>query len=176
MQVLLSITGTLTIDEKVIRPFGKHLGQLWTFSRLGLRKRVVLKKVGIPWAGCPGWDGTRSSPHTGKPITTSNFPEKLWEKREERIAALCFDLSIGKSRCVMKRSHGSAVRPAQATISAHRFLYKLCGSSQPSMIRGSDGGFYVVKFFGYPGRQGLINEVVGAELLQKMRLPSPSGS
>lgn len=41
------------------------------------------------------------------------------------------------------------------------------------MIRGSDGGFYVVKFFGYPGRQGLINEVVGAELLQKMRLPSP---
>lgn len=71
----------------------------------------------------------------------------------------------------MKWTSGSIDRPAQA-ISAKKFLYKLCGSSQPSIVEGSDGNFYVLKFF-VAGQQGLINEVVGAELIQRMGLPSP---
>jgi hypothetical protein len=53
------------------------------------------------------------------------------------------------------------------------YLYKLCGSSQPSIIQGSDGEFYVVKFNGFPGHQSLINEVVGSELILRMGLPAP---
>jgi len=62
---------------------------------------------------------------------------------------------------------------AREKISAVGFLYKLCGSSQPSIIQGSDGGFYVVKFNGFPGRQGLANEVVGTELIRSAGLPAP---
>jgi hypothetical protein len=59
-----------------------------------------------------------------------------------------------------------------ATVYATDFLYKLCGSSQPSIIRGSDKAFYVVKFDGFPGRQSLTNEVVGTELMRQMGLPT----
>ncbi len=64
-------------------------------------------------------------------------------------------------------------RQARQRVSAVGFLYKLCGSSQPSIIQGSDGAFYVVKFNGFPGRQGLANEVVGTELIQSAGLPAP---
>lgn len=63
--------------------------------------------------------------------------------------------------------------PASAKVRASRYLYKLCGSSQPSIIQGSDGAFYVVKFNGFPGHQALINEVVGSELILRMGLPTP---
>lgn len=53
------------------------------------------------------------------------------------------------------------------------FLYKLCGSSQPSILKAADGAFYVVKFHGFPGSQGLANEVVGAELIRSLGLPGP---
>src|SRR5579875_4083509 len=62
---------------------------------------------------------------------------------------------------------------ARRGVSATGFLYKLCGSSQPSLLKGSDGGFYVVKFNGFPGRQGLANEVVGTELIRAIGLPGP---
>jgi hypothetical protein len=60
-----------------------------------------------------------------------------------------------------------------STPSASAFLYKLCGSSQPSILRGSDGLFYVVKFNGFPGSRGLANEALGTELIRHFGLPSP---
>lgn len=72
-----------------------------------------------------------------------------------------------------RRAINRQVRPP---VFAKSFLYKLCGSSQPSILMGSDGGFYVVKFHGFPGHQGLANEVVGTELIRSMGLPSPDWS
>jgi len=60
-----------------------------------------------------------------------------------------------------------------AAVPAASFLYKLCGSSQPSILQGEDGAFYVVKFSGFPGSQALINEVIGTELIRHMELPTP---
>ena len=60
-----------------------------------------------------------------------------------------------------------------AAVPAASFLYKLCGSSQPSILQGEDGAFYVVKFRGFPGHQSLINEVIGTELIRCMGLPAP---
>ena len=68
------------------------------------------------------------------------------------------------------RSAGKKVR---ASVPAKSFLYKLCGSSQPSILEGEDGAFYIVKFKGFPGNQALINEVIGAELIRYMELPAP---
>jgi hypothetical protein len=69
----------------------------------------------------------------------------------------------------MKFCYGSVSTKVRAT----RYLYKLCGSSQPSIIQGSDNAFYVVKFNGFPGHQSLVNEVVGTELILRMGLPAP---
>lgn len=65
------------------------------------------------------------------------------------------------------------LKQARQSVSAVGFLYKLCGSSQPSILRGSDGGFYVVKFNSFPGSRGLANEAVGAELIRCAGLPAP---
>lgn len=62
---------------------------------------------------------------------------------------------------------------ARERVVAERYLFKLCGSSQPSILQGSDGVFYVVKFNGFPGHQGLANEVVGTELIRSIGLPTP---
>jgi hypothetical protein len=67
----------------------------------------------------------------------------------------------------------SARRRVCAAVPAANFLYKLCGSSQPSIIQGEDGAFYVVKFNGFPGHQSLANEVIGTELIQLTGLPAP---
>lgn len=67
----------------------------------------------------------------------------------------------------------SFCRPQSARVGASLYLYKLCGSSQSSIIQGSDGAFYVVKFNGFPGHQSLINEVIGNELILRMGLPAP---
>lgn len=64
-------------------------------------------------------------------------------------------------------------RQAQPSVSAVGFLYKLCGSSQPSILKGSDGRFYVVKFNSFPGSRGLANEAIGAELIRRAGLPAP---
>lgn len=72
----------------------------------------------------------------------------------------------------MKQSNPTCER-SLAAISATGLLYKLCGSSQPSILQGSDGAVYVVKFNGFPGRQSLANEVVGTELIRLMGLPTP---
>lgn len=69
-----------------------------------------------------------------------------------------------------QRSAGGGV---PATVSATRFLYKLCGASQPAIIEGSDGAFYAVKFNGFPGLNSLMSEVVGNELIRILGLPSP---
>lgn len=74
----------------------------------------------------------------------------------------------------MEQIKGFACTSAPAKVSAAGFLYKLRGTSQPSIIQGSDGAFYVVKFNGFPGSQGLINEVVGAELIRQIGLPVPT--
>lgn len=63
---------------------------------------------------------------------------------------------------------------ALGSVCATSFLYKLRGSSQPSIIRASDGAFYVVKFNRFPGSQSLINEAVGAELIRRFDLPQPA--
>lgn len=60
-----------------------------------------------------------------------------------------------------------------APVSARSFLYKLCGASQPAIIQGDDGAFYVVKFNGFPGTHSLMSEVVGNELMTLLDLPSP---
>jgi len=62
---------------------------------------------------------------------------------------------------------------ARPGVSAVRFFYKLCGSSQPSILQASDGAFYVVKFNGFPGSQALANEVVGTALIRRAGLPAP---
>src|SRR6185437_11217154 len=62
---------------------------------------------------------------------------------------------------------------ARERVVAERYLFKLCGSSQPSIVQGADGAFYVVKFYGFPGHQGLANEVVGTELIRSVGLPAP---
>jgi hypothetical protein len=69
-------------------------------------------------------------------------------------------------------SHGCT--PAPENVCATSFLYKLRGSSQPSIIRASDGAFYVMKFNRFPGSQSLINEAIGAELIRWFGLPGPS--
>jgi len=68
---------------------------------------------------------------------------------------------------------GSAREKVCAGVRAATFLYKLCGSSQPSILMGEDGAFYVVKFRGFPGNKALINEVIGTELIRHMGLPTP---
>jgi hypothetical protein len=77
--------------------------------------------------------------------------------------------------CVMRLSL-SVTERGSSTISAAGFLYKLCGSSQPSILKGSDGRFYVVKFNGFPEHQALANEVVGASLVRLFGLPAPAWS
>lgn len=62
---------------------------------------------------------------------------------------------------------------ARERVVAERYLFKLCGSSQPSIVQGSDGAFYVVKLHGFPGHQGLANEVAGTELIRSVGLPAP---
>lgn len=52
-------------------------------------------------------------------------------------------------------------------------LYKLTGSSQAFIGRGSDGALYVIKYHGFPGPYGLMNEVIGVELIRKLGLPCP---
>lgn len=64
-------------------------------------------------------------------------------------------------------------RSSQKFVSATRFLFKLCGASQPAIIQGSDGAFYVVKFNGFPGTHSLMSEVVGNQLIAFLGLPSP---
>lgn len=61
----------------------------------------------------------------------------------------------------------------RATVPAAGFVYKLRGSSQPSIIRGEDGDFYVVKSRGFPGVRGLFNEALGTELIKSLGLPTP---
>lgn len=73
----------------------------------------------------------------------------------------------------MKGFKGSTCGRQSARVSAVDFIYKLCGTSQPSIILASDGAWYVVKFNGFPGSQALINEAVGSQLLRLMGLPSP---
>lgn len=73
----------------------------------------------------------------------------------------------------MRKFDQAVCLDARPTVSATGFLYKLCGSSQPSILQGSDGAFYVVKFHGFPGRQALANEVVGAGLIESAGLPAP---
>lgn len=73
----------------------------------------------------------------------------------------------------MSPNFGS-MEPVSSAVCATNFLYKLCGSSQPSILGASDGAFYVVKFNGFPGSQGLANEVVGSELIRKIGLAAPS--
>ena len=68
---------------------------------------------------------------------------------------------------------GSDDEKVCAAVPAATFLYKLSGSSQPSIFQGEDGAFYVVKFSGFPGSQALINEVIGTELIRHMELPTP---
>jgi hypothetical protein len=41
------------------------------------------------------------------------------------------------------------------------------------MILGSDDALYAVKFQGISGRKGVLNELIGAELMQRMGLPTP---
>lgn len=72
----------------------------------------------------------------------------------------------------MKQSN-PVCRGGSAMVSAKTLLYKLCGSGQSSIIQGSDGAFYVVKFNGFPGPQRLANEVVGTELIRALGLPVP---
>lgn len=53
-------------------------------------------------------------------------------------------------------------------------LYKVNGFSQPSIVKGSDGRLYVLKCNGFPGPDGLANEVIGAELIRHFGLPAPA--
>ena len=55
---------------------------------------------------------------------------------------------------------------------AVRYLSKFNGSSQPSVVVTTDGPF-VVKFRQFTGQNGLLSEVVGAELMTRMGLPVP---
>lgn len=68
------------------------------------------------------------------------------------------------------------VSPPSSALSATAFLYKLCGTSQPSILQGSDGEYYVVKFNGFPGSQSLMNEFLGATLIGELGLPTPKWS
>lgn len=72
----------------------------------------------------------------------------------------------------MKQSSGSACGVMGADVVVTTHLFKLVGSSQPSIVRGSDGRFYVIKCKRFPIDRGLMNEVVGARLIRLMGLPS----
>jgi hypothetical protein len=74
----------------------------------------------------------------------------------------------------MEKFERVVLRHARQSVSATGFLYKLCGSSQPSILQASNGAFYVVKFNGFPGSQGLANEVVGTGLIRAAGLPAPA--
>ena len=50
---------------------------------------------------------------------------------------------------------------------------KLNGASQSSLVATGDGTLYAVKFLEFVGQLGLVNEVVGSELMAGMGLPVP---
>lgn len=72
----------------------------------------------------------------------------------------------------MIKANGVSGDPGSVSVTG--WLYKLNGCSQPSLITASDGSFYVVKFNGFPGRDGLMNEVVGTELARRVGFPTPN--
>jgi hypothetical protein len=53
------------------------------------------------------------------------------------------------------------------------FVEKLNGASQPVVVMVSGASLYVVKFRDFTGKFGLMAEVIGAELMAAMGLPSP---
>lgn len=69
-------------------------------------------------------------------------------------------------------SQRSAGGGTPATVSATRFVFKLCGASQPAIIEGSDGACYAVRF-NDRGPSSLMSEVVGGELIRILGLSSP---
>ena len=77
------------------------------------------------------------------------------------------------SSAVCKSAHQS-ISPITNVVHAVQFIRKMRGGSQPALIRCSDGKLYVVKFLGnQQGPNVLANEVLGNELLNKLKLPTP---
>jgi hypothetical protein len=61
------------------------------------------------------------------------------------------------------------------TIHAIRFIRRMRGGSQASLIRCNDGKLYVVKFSNnQQGPNVLANEVIGSQLLRTLGFPTPS--
>ena len=62
----------------------------------------------------------------------------------------------------------------KAVISATRFLRKVRGGSQSSLVEASDGFLYVIKSIeNVQGANLLCNEVLGTELYRALHLPTP---
>jgi hypothetical protein len=56
---------------------------------------------------------------------------------------------------------------------AKTYIRRMCGGSQPSLVKCSDGHLYVIKFLGnQQGSNVLANEVLGNELLTAIGLPT----
>lgn len=97
---------------------------------------------------------------------------QLESTREHILAYLIFGYWFCR-RGVIMHFHKSIGSGAPTPVPARSFLYKLCGASQPAIIQGSDGAFYVVKFNGFPGTHSLLSEVIGSELIVSLGLPAP---
>ncbi len=62
-------------------------------------------------------------------------------------------------------------------ISPVRFIRKMRGSSQSSLIEASDGNLYIVKLqHDFIGSQIVFNEAIGSELYRQIGLPTPDWS
>lgn len=73
----------------------------------------------------------------------------------------------------MHRGGISSGSPGERPHSAVTSLFRLNGSSQPSVIMTTGAELYVVKFLEFTGKYGLMGEVVGTELMGLMGLPTP---
>ena len=71
---------------------------------------------------------------------------------------------------------GRVAPPAKVTgrVNARRFVRKMkMGSSQPHLLEGDDGNFYVTKFLNNPQhRRILVNEFLSAEIMNYLQIPT----
>jgi hypothetical protein len=78
------------------------------------------------------------------------------------------------SSSVVRESARQNIPSITGVVHAVQFVRRMRGGSQPALIRCNDGKLYVVKFFNNPqGPNVLANEVLGSELLNALKLPSP---
>jgi hypothetical protein len=65
--------------------------------------------------------------------------------------------------------------PHLPMVAIRQFIRRMRGGSQAQLVEGSDGRFYIAKFFGNPqGNRTLLNEVLASQILEALYVETPS--